>query len=120
MTALNVKTMLALLSTPSTPRKRPRYHLILTLGFIVASVCLGSAAIAQPVITPGIAVHRYHEVGEPVMAIDVWGSIRLTGRFFLPTETGLLELLALTDISIDIFKQAVDLRRPAAPAQRRV
>jgi hypothetical protein len=57
---------------------------------------LGAAGVAaQPVATPGIAVHRYHEPGEPVIAVDVWGSIRQTGRFYIAPDTGLLELLAL-------------------------
>jgi hypothetical protein len=42
-----------------------------------------------------VAVFRYAEPGEPVIAVDMWGQLRQTGRFLVPPDTGLLELLAL-------------------------
>jgi hypothetical protein len=64
-------------------------------GLLLGLTAGATGASAQPVATPGVAVYRYAEPGEPVIAVDVWGGIRQTGRFLIPPDTGVLELLAL-------------------------
>lgn len=80
-------------------RRAPRAtaRLLGVLAFLAGGAAgLAVGASAQAIPSSGVAVHRYQEPGEPVIAVDVWGAVRQTGRFFIPPDTGLLELLALT------------------------
>src|SRR5690606_6712617 len=55
----------------------------------------GTPAVAQPVAGGGVAVFRFAEPGRPVIAVDLWGSVRQTGRYLVEPGTGVLDLLTL-------------------------
>lgn len=66
-----------------------------TLGALAFLLVAPLSASAQPTVGQGVAVYRFAEPGQPVIAIDLWGAVRSTGRFFVPEETGLVDLLTL-------------------------
>ncbi len=69
---------------------------------VAVMLVTASAALAQPTTmgqaedAVGVAVYRFSEPGEPVIAVDLWGSARRTGRYFVAPETTLLDLLTLS------------------------
>ena len=81
--------------------RRPRGSALL-LALIGALVPLG--ALAQPIsettgrteTTMGVAVYRFAEPGQAVIPVDLWGSARRSGRYFIPPGTTLLDLISLS------------------------
>ena len=67
----------------------------LTLGALGLLLGWAQSAAAQPVTGQPVAVFRFAEQGQPVMAVDVWGSVRQTGRYFVQQGTGLVDLITI-------------------------
>lgn len=70
----------------------------LTVSLFVAALALAPAAFAQGQLvtaTPGVAIHRYAEPGQPTMDIRVWGAVRTPGVYQVELDTDLLEMLSL-------------------------
>ena len=79
------------------PQRRapsPAWRFLGVLGLLLG-LAGAHGADAQPVAGQGVAVYRFAEPGQPVIAVDLWGSIRQTGRYFIPPEMGLLDLITL-------------------------
>ncbi|MDX1419437.1 MAG: hypothetical protein R3181_05670 [Rubricoccaceae bacterium] len=66
-----------------------------SLGMMVLLMAGPLSAVAQPTVGQGVAVYRFAEPGQPVIAVDLWGTVRSTGRFFVREETTLVDLLTL-------------------------
>jgi hypothetical protein len=90
--------------TPAAPRRRPRGGAALLLGALAAAAlgltAPGAAAqpggaAFQPAPFQGVAIYRYAEPGQPVIEVDLLGTVRQTGRYFVVPTTTLLDLLAL-------------------------
>lgn len=67
----------------------------LLLRLIILWLSTAPGAMAQEVVSPGVAVYRFAEPGQPVIGVDLWGSVRQTGRYFVAPGTSLLDLITL-------------------------
>ncbi|HLT46683.1 MAG TPA: hypothetical protein VK002_05590 [Rubricoccaceae bacterium] len=74
-------------------RRAPRgaWRLLGVLGLLFSGV----QAAAQPETGQGVAVFLFAEPGQPVISVDLWGSVRQPGRYLVAPETGLLDLLTI-------------------------
>jgi len=75
---------------PALPLRRvfPLAALLLAVGF-------AAPAQAQMTATPGVAVYRFAEPGQPTMDVRVWGAVRTPGLYQVERHTDLVELLTL-------------------------
>jgi hypothetical protein len=75
----------------------PRLARHRTLHVVSALLLLAAVPdVAAQEVPQGVAVYRWAEPGQSVITVDLMGTVRQSGRYFVPMETRLLDLLALS------------------------
>jgi hypothetical protein len=69
----------------------------LSLFPLVVLLVAASGTVQAQLVTasPGVAVYRYAEPGQPTMDVKVWGAVRTPGIFQVELDSDLLDVLTL-------------------------